>query len=260
MIEGEAVAHISEVQVEDDRIERERAFHNARFTEETREAQGKYYFAVKLGQAAFEARVRELAAGRDALEYGCGANAMAFGLAPIARSVTGIDISDVATRDASLAAAAQGLRNASFIAMNAEAMSFPDASFDLVYGRGIIHHLDLERAYAEIARVLRPGGEAIFMEPLGHNLLINSYRRLTPAARTVDEHPLLRQDFELARRFFGGVSTVHYGLTTLLSVPLRDTPPGEALLRITSALDRLLFTLPALRWQSWTCIMEMQRA
>jgi hypothetical protein len=54
---------------------------------------------------------------------------------------------------------------------------------------------DLSLACSEIARVLRPGGPAIFVEPLGHNPLINAYRKRTPALRTVDEHPPTKARF-----------------------------------------------------------------
>jgi SAM-dependent methyltransferase len=44
---------------------------------------------------------------------------------------------------------------------NAEALSFADASFDHVNCQGVIHHTpDTEKAVAEIARVLKPGGTA----------------------------------------------------------------------------------------------------
>ncbi|MGK2849440.1 MAG: class I SAM-dependent methyltransferase [Candidatus Limnocylindrales bacterium] len=40
-----------------------------------------------------------------------------------------------------------------------EALPFPDGTFDLVYGRQVLHHArDLTRLCAEMARVLRPGG------------------------------------------------------------------------------------------------------
>lgn len=40
-----------------------------------------------------------------------------------------------------------------------EALPFPDGSFDLVYGRQVLHHArDLPRLCAEMSRVLRPGG------------------------------------------------------------------------------------------------------
>jgi SAM-dependent methyltransferase len=137
-------------------------------------------------------------------------------------------------------------------------MTFADNSFDLVFGRGIIHHLDTDRSFAEIARVLRPHGTALFWEPLGHNLLLSLYRGMTPEARTPDEHPLLRADFDLAHRHFGDVALSFFGLTTILSVPFRDTRLGDAILGVASVVDRAMFRIPGMKWQAWYCLMEMR--
>lgn len=235
----------------DSRIDRERSFHNHRFSGETREAQDKYYSAIAHGAEEYLALVRRLAAGADVLEYGCAKGGNALALAPSCRTVTGIDISDVAIGQAREAAGRAGLGNARFFAMNAEAMSFEDAGFDLVFGSGIIHHLDVENAFGEIARVLRPGGQAVFWEPLGHNRLINWYRRRTPEARTPDEHPLLKPDFDAARRHFGRVDLRFFGLTTLAGVPFRDSPLHAAVHGAARALDRALLSVPGLAWQAW---------
>jgi SAM-dependent methyltransferase len=49
------------------------------------------------------------------------------------------------------------------VAGDAEHLPAPDDSFDLVFGHAVLHHLpDLERAFAEFARVLRPGGRIAF--------------------------------------------------------------------------------------------------
>jgi SAM-dependent methyltransferase len=46
---------------------------------------------------------------------------------------------------------------------DAEALPFEDASFDLVMGHAVLHHLpDLEQAFSEFRRVLRPGGVIVF--------------------------------------------------------------------------------------------------
>jgi ubiquinone/menaquinone biosynthesis C-methylase UbiE len=39
--------------------------------------------------------------------------------------------------------------------LEAENLSFSNDSFDLVCGSGILHHLDLNRSYKEIQRVLK---------------------------------------------------------------------------------------------------------
>ncbi len=100
--------------------------------------------------------------------------------------------------------------------------------------------------------MLRPAGVGLFTEPLGHNPAINAYRRRTPGFRTVDEHPLLMGDFELARRFFDDVSTRYFTLTTLAAVPLRDRPGFAHVLGGLTSLDRLLFkAVPPLRRHAW---------
>ena len=56
------------------------------------------------------------------------------------------------------------------VVTDAEALPFADRSFDLVLGHAVLHHLpDLPRAFAELHRVLRPGGTLLFAgEPSRH--------------------------------------------------------------------------------------------
>jgi len=242
-----------------DRLQRERDFHNQPFTDDGRAAQEKYYFACSKGSALFDEQVRNLSRDADVLEYGCAKGDTSFDLAPVCRTLTGIDISDVAISAAGEQAAQLGLTNTRFLAMNAERMTFPDASFDLVFGRDIIHHLDVDRSLSEISRVLRPGGKALFWEPLGHNPIINGYRRTTPDARTADEHPLLRPDFDTVRKHFDGLDLTFYGLTTLATVPIRERFFGKRALDVTAALDRALFAIPGLRWWAWYSLIVLER-
>jgi SAM-dependent methyltransferase len=239
-------------------IEREREFHNARFADDgAREAQGKYYFAIRDCDDEYERLLLEH--GKDAvvLDYGCAFGDYALRLAPIAKEVYGIDISDVAIESARAEAAAKGLTNAHFDVMDAHATTFPDNHFDFVFGIGIIHHLETRRSFAEIARLLKPGGVAIFREPLSGNLLIDLYRKATPEARTIDEHPLTSADFKLAGEYFTRNDWRFYGLATLGSVPFRNTPAGAPLFKLAAAVDRALFTIPPLRWQAWNALMTL---
>lgn len=51
-----------------------------------------------------------------------------------------------------------------FLSCDAEALPFPDRTFDVVYSNGVLHHTpDTSRAVQEIHRVLKPGGVAIVM-------------------------------------------------------------------------------------------------
>jgi SAM-dependent methyltransferase len=239
-------------------IENERRFHNERFTKETREAQGKYYASIKHGSRLFEKRVLEASQGSDVLEYGCGSAIQGTRIAKLANTLTGIDISDVAVLDAQAVADKEGLTNARYHVMNAEEMTFEDDSFDLIFGRGIIHHLDLDLSFQSIGRVLRPGGRALFWEPLGHNPVLNRYRDMTPDARTPDEHPLLKSDFDIAKKYLKVGHLEFFGLSTILSVPFRDTEFGDFLLRTASVVDQVMFKTPA-RWMAWHVLMEMRK-
>jgi SAM-dependent methyltransferase len=240
-----------------DRIDRERQFHDREYHDWSRKNAWSYYAVARRWFEDYGGLLERHAAGRQVLEYGCGAARWAPLLARSGAKVTGIDLSEVAIDQARKAARAQGL-DIDYRVMNAEAMTFEDGSFDLICGIGILHHLDLESAYRELARTLRPTGTAIFAEPLGHNPAINFYRRLTPRIRTEDEHPLLLRDFALARRYFRRVDVKYYTLFPLALIPLRHAKPFPRLLSLFEALDAAAFSvIPILRRFAWCSIMVL---
>lgn len=243
----------------DGHVERERSFHNERFSEESREAQRKYYIALRHGKLSYWNKVEALSQGKDVLEIGCGTGGSVSRMASIARTLTGIDISDVAVERSESVAAEGGLSNSKFIVMNAENMDLEDSSVDVVYGSGILHHLDLESTYKELDRVMRDDGCAVFIEPLGHNVLINLYRRLTPAARSRDEHPLRKADLKAAKRHFREVTFEGFGLLTLATVPFRNQASFSKMLDNTIRLDHRLFGLPFFAWNAWFGLFVFQK-
>ncbi len=134
----------------------------------------------------------------DILEVGSGGSALAStALAEAGFASIGIDSSGERLRAPRECAErwSAGVRPL-YLPMDAEHLEFGDAVFDLVCGAGAVRRLDVEIAFGEIARVLRPSGAAVFVEPDG-----------------LDE-----QSIAGARRHFGHVQPRFFrrGLATLL--------------------------------------------
>ena len=73
--------------------------------------------------------------------------------------VTGIDMTEGMLAKARAAAAAMGAANVEFVEGEVEALPFADASFDVVISNGVIDLIpDKDAVFAELERVLRPGG------------------------------------------------------------------------------------------------------
>jgi SAM-dependent methyltransferase len=242
------------------RLAREQAFHDSSYAHhDARRVADRFYSGTSASRVRYADLLAATEPGQRALEYGCGEGSAAFSLAAAGVDVTGIDISPVAIETARAQAEQQHLTTATFAVMNAEALEFPPASFELICGTGVLHHLDLAAAYAELARTLAPGGRAVFLEPLGHNPVVNLWRRLTPSMRTPDEHPLLESDFELARRWFGDVDVEYFQLLSLGALVL----PGGLRRRVEPVLDRadrwLFRRFPRLGRQAWTAVLVLSR-
>jgi SAM-dependent methyltransferase len=246
------------------RKERELAFHNHRFMIGTRiskkffgsEGVEKYYTVTEGCRSFYRGRLQQGCKGKKVLEYGCGTGSDGFVLARQGARVTGIDISDVAVQQAAERAQLEELDWLDFRVMDAEDLTFADRTFDLICGTAILHHLDLGRALPQLARTLAPEGKAIFMEPLGHNPIINLYRKLTPDLRTVDEHPLLMKDIALAKTYFGKVEAHCFNLTNLLAVPFRNWRGFGAVCKVLGALDTAMFrVLPPVRRYAWATVL-----
>ncbi len=241
------------------RLEDEQKFHNEIFESDKRTKEiGRFYSINDAIHSAYEDFIFNAPEGKTYLEYGCG---MAKGgrsvrLARLGAKVHGIDISDYAIDFLSKEAEEEKL-DIDYQVMNAEDMSFNDDYFDIIYGTGILHHLDLDKSYESIAKKLKKDGTGIFIEPLGHNPLINGFRNKTPDIRTEDEHPLLMDDFKLARKYFKNVNVQYFYLTTLGVPILFKKKQPKFLIDFCNAFDKALFTLlPFLRKHAWQVVVK----
>src|SRR3954447_21619779 len=128
----------------------------------------------------------------SALEIGAGTGYFTLNLlqAGVVRQASCVDISPGMLRTLRANARELGL-DVRTRACDAEALPFEDASFDLVLGHAVLHHLpDLAQAFSEFHRVLRPGGMFVFAgEPSRHGDRIASY----PKQAAVRVSPLWRR-------------------------------------------------------------------
>jgi SAM-dependent methyltransferase len=100
----------------------------------------------------------------DGLEIGSGTGYFSLNLLQMGtiERLTATDISPGMLRQLASTAEALGLE-AETVTTEAEELPFEDESFDLVFGHAVLHHIpDLQRAFAEFLRVLRPGGAIAF--------------------------------------------------------------------------------------------------
>jgi arsenite methyltransferase len=103
-----------------------------------------------------------LSAGERVLDLGCGAGTDSLVAAQMVGpdgSVIGIDMTPEMLARAHRAAAEMGAANVEFVEGEIELLPFADESVDVVISNGVIDLLpDKDTVFAEIYRVLRPGG------------------------------------------------------------------------------------------------------
>jgi len=136
------------------------------------------------------ARVRAVvaAAGADpevgrALDVACGTGLSTVALAEFSRLVVGLDISPEMMR------VAPPIANVTYMLGRAERLPFVDNAFDAVTCSSGVHWFDQERFFAELRRVVRPGGwiglyDHYFMGMLG----VDAFRAW--ARELFDRYPL----------------------------------------------------------------------
>ena len=139
---------------------------------------------------------------------------------------------------------------------------FRDGAFDLIAGMAILHHVsDKRRVSAELARVLRSGGRAVFMEPLGESLFLERLRRLVPVKSEAEDDPdQWATQFKRGElRFFRDDFEVQCEVFQLLSRLDRITS-SESVRRVLGHVDRqLLRRVPPLRRFGRSIVVELHK-
>jgi SAM-dependent methyltransferase len=208
----------------------------------------------------------------SALDAGCGAGLMSVELARRGFSVTGTDSSPGMVQAASRHAAEQGLADRVTIReADVHSLPFGDGEFGLIVALGLLPWLhDPERAVAEFARVLAPGGWIILsadnrrrlnrlVEPRENPLLspLRPIKRMVSPPRSVPgegapsflhlprevDEMLTGQGIDVSRR-----TSVGYGPFTVMGRLLLPDGVGT---RLHQRLERSAGGRPRLRGSGW---------
>jgi SAM-dependent methyltransferase len=118
---------------------------------------------------------------KHVLEYGCGLGQISSLLAKNCARVTTFDISrnsvEVARRRADLNQVADRIE---LTVAAGESLPFASESFDVIFGKAILHHLNVHLGWYDLYRLLKTGGKAVFIEPMGMNPVLNFARDHVP--------------------------------------------------------------------------------
>jgi 2-polyprenyl-3-methyl-5-hydroxy-6-metoxy-1,4-benzoquinol methylase len=198
--------------------------------------------------------------GKSVLELGCGFGEFTVYLAGQGAEIIGVDLGP------NLIAASEMLAKVNNVTCGFRVASvldlpFRSSAFDLVTGIDVLHHLspaDLKQALRETHRVLRPGGRAIFREPVENSRIFNLCQNVFPTRRagtysrpsilqrrawrayleSLDDRDLTSRELRLAGEPFQTVCIKPVGFLIRLERLI-----GQSQGRALAALDRFLFRL-----------------
>ena len=175
--------------------------------------------------------------GKVILDIACGYSMTPVMFALAGATVYAIDVAPKTIATVQHVAERKGVADRVHVHVGpAEELPFENASFDLLYGGAALHHLKLNRAGQELARVLKPGGRGAFQDPLGHNPLLEfardylAYRGKHPVKGT--DRPLRLHEVRAFGQHFTSYTYHGFELFSIVIKGLR--------LKRTSRLRRLL--------------------
>lgn len=216
--------------------------------------------------------------GKRVLDLGCGAGESSVYLALLGAKVVAVDVSAEMLRTARRLADRHGV-TVETVELVSHALPFPDGTFDLAFGNGVLHHVALEPTLRELRRVLRPGGRGAFVEPLPYNPVIEVYRHLASEVRTPDERPVRFEELARSRRLFRRLEHHEFWLASLAiflwfflieraspgkvrywKKVIEDAARYERIFSVLQAVDRfLLRAFPALGRLCWNTVLVIER-
>lgn len=187
------------------------------------------------------------------LEFGCGRGWLSVALAKLGANVSSIDIGENLIM-ASRKVAELNNVECNFSVGSIDDLKFDDHSFDYVVGNAILHHLPkkgVENSLSEAYRVLKPGGMAMFIEPIENSKLFEFLQNMIPIARRpsilqrkkwekflkeVDDRALSNKELINGKGHFRKVTFKYYGFL----IRFNNLLSSSFLINLLKKLDVLL--------------------
>ena len=241
---------------------REKDFHNKLHLSEEleRKSQGKFYKALYGLYSDFLNILKNETKAKYVLDFGCGTGnftGKVINFNP--KKIVAVDISEEAIKKAKNNSN-QNSENIEYRVENCEDLSLNSDSFDIAYGSGILHHLNLNKSLSELKRILKKDGKIIFIEPMATNPIINLYRKFTPNARTTDEHPFKLSDVEFIKSLFANVEVKYYGFLTLVCFLFYKEPERSNLFRILKKMDEKILNSRYFKFLAWSVLIKAKKS
>ena len=195
------------------------------------------------------------------LEIGCGLGKTATRLAMSGATVVAMDISYfsvIATRrQAKLNNVSDRIQLLTGVG---EKLPFASESFDVIFGKGVLHHLDVDQGWSEIERILKPGGKAAFSEPMGMNPVLDFVRDYVPYPGKNPRGADVPLNYRQIKKWGAAFDRFRYKEIQLLSMIERGFGHGTKFPVLRRTDERLLEAVPFLRRFCRYTVMFMEKS
>jgi 2-polyprenyl-3-methyl-5-hydroxy-6-metoxy-1,4-benzoquinol methylase len=215
----------------------------------------------------FRFRILGKLPGKRVLDIGCGDGTNAILLASLGAQVTGIDVSPKAVELAAKRAELSGVSASTrFVCAPLETADLPAASFDVIWGDAILHHLlaELDRVLPRLVAWAKPDGLLLFSEPVNFNPTLRRLRFMVPVKTeaTPDERPLEPREIDLLSKYIADIRVEPFAMLGRLNRFVlsnynyeRASRPRQAISNMLAAVDYAILRTPGFRSLAGTAVL-----
>lgn len=140
---------------------------------------------------------------------------------------------------------------------------FESNKFDIIFGGGILHHLDIESVGKELNRILHIDGAAVFWEPIRETRIMDIIKKIVlfilnrkPSEETEDESPLSQKKINLLKPYFKIVNIRYFNVLSSAGLLINSKALNSFLLW----LDHLLIKyVPGFKKLGRAVVIELRQ-